>query len=88
MAGRADPNRALLGAEFHEIELPVKEEEYVDRFGELFRESVGIHLMSDVPLGCFSQVASIPGNYRGNENDEVRPSRRFPWPLPNARPMS
>ena len=38
---------------FTKSNVPVKEEEYVDRFGELFRESVGLHLMSDVPLGVF-----------------------------------
>ena len=32
---------------------PLKQEEYVDRFSELFRESVRLHLMSDVPLGVF-----------------------------------
>jgi len=29
------------------------ESEYTERFGDLFRESVRIHLMSDVPLGVF-----------------------------------
>src|SRR5437867_1339215 len=31
----------------------LSEDDHVERFGELFRESVRIHLMSDVPLGLF-----------------------------------
>lgn len=38
---------------FAEPDEPLREDEYIDRFAELFRESVKLRLMADVPLGMF-----------------------------------
>ncbi|HEX5735901.1 MAG TPA: asparagine synthase (glutamine-hydrolyzing) [Blastocatellia bacterium] len=38
---------------FAKPEHPLSEQEYVDRFAELFEESVRLRLMADVPLGMF-----------------------------------
>jgi asparagine synthase (glutamine-hydrolysing) len=38
---------------FAKTQEPLSEKEYIERFGELFRESVKLRLMADVPLGMF-----------------------------------
>jgi asparagine synthase (glutamine-hydrolysing) len=50
--GRVDV-RSYWSADIAEPEEPASDDEYVERFRELFRESVRLRLMADVPLGMF-----------------------------------
>jgi len=38
---------------FAKSQMPLKDKQHVDRFKELFGESIRLHMMSDVPLGVF-----------------------------------